>query len=117
MARARVLVPARKLRKGEELGLLGLIHSGGTPFIDDRGRRPSSRASERRRRIGRSPVLHRAACRPEEEDDSKRYLGWAAELGCWAGLMGYGQVSPSSLFFSSSIPFLFVLFPGFNSSI
>jgi hypothetical protein len=55
--------------------------------------------------------------RLEEDKDSKRYLGWAAELRCWAGLMGYGQVSPSSLIFSSSVPFLFVLFPGFNSSI
>jgi hypothetical protein len=69
MAGARVSVPARNLGKGEELGLLGLIHSGGTPFIDDRGRRPSSRASKRRRRIEHSPVLHRAVCRPEEEDD------------------------------------------------
>jgi hypothetical protein len=37
----------------------------------------------------------------------KRYSVWAAGLECWADLMGFGQVSPSSLFFSSFVSFLF----------
>jgi hypothetical protein len=87
--------PARKLGEGEELGILGLIHGGGSYFIDDGGRWPSSRVSRRRRRIGCCPVLHRAACRPEVEDDRR---------GIWAGLIlgwlvGCGLVSPSPYFF------------------
>jgi hypothetical protein len=41
-ARARVSVPARELGEEEGIETLGLIHGGGSGFIDDRGRRPSS---------------------------------------------------------------------------
>jgi hypothetical protein len=105
--------PARKLGEGEELGILGLIHGGGSYFIDDGGRWPSSRASRRRRWIWCCPVLHRAACRPEVEDDRR---------GIWAGLIldwlvGCSLVSPSPYFFLLLFLFYFVLFSGFNSSI
>jgi hypothetical protein len=104
--------PARKHGKGEELVILGLVHVGGSYFVDDGRRWPSSRASRRRRRIGHSPVLHRVACRPEVEDDRR---------GIWAGLIlgwsvGCGLVSPPSYFFLLFL-FYFILFSGFNSSI
>jgi hypothetical protein len=67
-AGARVSVGDEKNLGEEELGFLGLIHSGGTPFIGDGGRRSSSWVSGRRRRIGRSPVLHRAAWSEMEDD-------------------------------------------------
>jgi hypothetical protein len=41
-AGARVSVPARELGEGEGIEMLGLIHGGGSGFIDDGGRRPSS---------------------------------------------------------------------------
>jgi hypothetical protein len=97
--------PARKLREGEELGILGLVHGGGSYFVDDGGRWPSSQASKRQRRIGRSSVLHRAACHPEVEDDRR---------GIWVGLIlsclvGCGLVSPPPYFFLLFLLY-FVLF-------
>jgi hypothetical protein len=86
-AGARVSVPARKLREGEGIEILGLIHGGGSDFIDDGGWRPSSRASRRRRRIGCLQELHRAASQLEVEDDRRGKLGWTAGLGAgpaWA---------------------------------
>jgi hypothetical protein len=60
--------PERGRRRAE---VLGLIHIGGTPFIDIRGRRRSSGPSRKRRWIGRLPVLHRAAYLLGEEDDGE----------------------------------------------
>jgi hypothetical protein len=71
MAGARVSVTARNLGEEEELRLLGLIHCGGTPFIDVRGRRPSSGASRKRWKIARQAELHRAACLLKVEDDEE----------------------------------------------
>jgi hypothetical protein len=62
-AGARVTVTPRNIGE-EELGFLELIHSGGSDFIDDGGRRPSSCASNRRRWIGCLAELHRAASAP-----------------------------------------------------
>jgi hypothetical protein len=45
---------------------------------------------------------------PEEEEGRNGKLGWAEELRGWAGLMGYGQVSPLPYFFPFS--FFSVLF-------
>jgi hypothetical protein len=108
-ARARVsVVPAEMSEReggGEALGFSG----GGWSSYRHQVRRPSSRASRRRRRIGRSPVLHRAACRPEVEDDQSESVS-----GSWVGptlgfsQVGYGQVNYS--FFSSSIFFCFTCF-------
>jgi hypothetical protein len=80
-AGARFSVPARELGDEEGIETLGLIHGGGSGFIDDGGRRPSSRASRRRRRIGCLQELHRAASQLEVEDDRKDKLGWTAGLG------------------------------------
>jgi hypothetical protein len=52
LAGARVSVPARKLREEEGIAVLGLIHGGGSLFIDVQGRRLSSDASIRRRGSG-----------------------------------------------------------------
>jgi hypothetical protein len=49
LAGARVSVPAKKLGEGKEIAVLGLIHGGGSGFIDVQGRRLSSGASTRRR--------------------------------------------------------------------
>jgi hypothetical protein len=46
----------------EELRNLGFTPGGGTPFIANGGRRPSSWASKDRRWIGRHPRSHAAAC-------------------------------------------------------
>jgi hypothetical protein len=69
---------------------------------------------------GRHPWRHWAAWRKVEDDLLPRSFRWSGTglVGQhWAGLDGLGQVSSSSLFFSSSISFIFVLFSGFNSSI
>jgi hypothetical protein len=94
--------------EGEALGFSG----GGGPLIGVGGRWPPSDASIHRRWIGRSPVLHRAACQLEEEDvlSTQNFMpGWTA-VGWWDGLgqVGCGQVSVS-LFFFCFISFL--LFP------
>jgi hypothetical protein len=68
-AGARVSVSAKKLGEEEEIAVLRLIHGGGSGFIDVQGRRLSSGASTRRRRIGRLAALHRAAFQLEVEDD------------------------------------------------
>jgi hypothetical protein len=55
--------------------------------------------------------------RLEEDEGSKRYLGWAVELGCWAGLMGYVVgLWPGNFFpyFFSSNSFCFYLFSVMN---
>jgi hypothetical protein len=49
----------------------------------------------------------------EEDEGSKWYLGWAVELGCWAGLMGYAVgLWPGNFFpyFFLQIPFVFTYF-------
>jgi hypothetical protein len=71
-AEARVSVGDEKNLGEEELGFLGLIHSGGTPFIGNRGRRSSSWASGGWRWTGHSPVLHRAAWSEMEDDGLER---------------------------------------------
>jgi hypothetical protein len=52
LAGARVSVPTTKLREEEGIAVLGLIHGGGSLFIDVQGRRLSSDASIRRRGSG-----------------------------------------------------------------
>jgi hypothetical protein len=78
---ARVSVGDEKIHGKEELGFLELIHSGGSNYIDDGGRRPSSGTSTRRRRIGRLAVLHGAA--------SVLRLK-TIETVSWAGLRSWG---------------------------
>jgi hypothetical protein len=88
-AGARVSVGDGKNLGEEELGFLELIHSGGSDFIDDGGRRPSSCTSSSRWWIGCLPELHRNAS-PGGKQRPKWYSDWATGLWCWAGLMGYG---------------------------
>jgi hypothetical protein len=45
----------------------------------------------------------------EEDDERSGIQAGLRELGCWAGLMGYGQVSPFSLFFLIQFFFLFLI--------
>jgi hypothetical protein len=114
-ARARVSVPARKFGEGEGIEILGLIHGGGSDFIDNKGWRPPSCTSSNRRWIGCLPELHRAASsrgrrRPESVwwRGPVLVVGWAVS---WTGArlrqMGRGQVSN---FFFSSASFLFFYF-------
>jgi hypothetical protein len=60
----RVLVTYRNSRERRRNGVLGFPLSGGGCFYRLRGRRPSSRALERRRWIGCLGALHRAASCP-----------------------------------------------------
>jgi hypothetical protein len=81
LAGVRVSGSARnRERKREECGPRVSL-AAASLLIGPGGRRPSSHASIRRRWIGRSPVLHRAACQLEEDDDlSTRngMPGWTA---------------------------------------
>jgi hypothetical protein len=110
LAGARVSVPVRKLGEEEGIEILGLIHGGGSLFIDALGRRLSSSTSRRRRRIGRCLALHRAVCLLEVEDDdgSKRYRGCGARY--WAGLTGYDGWAAARLVFLSFFLLYFFYF-------
>jgi hypothetical protein len=120
LAGARVSVPARKLGEEERIAVLGLIHDGGSLFIDVQGRRLSSSTSRRRWRIGRCPALHRAVCLLEVEDDRRGKLaglrGWVlGRLGLRPDGLRPGKCFP--LFFSSD-SFLFIyLFSVLNSNL
>jgi hypothetical protein len=110
---ARVLVGDERIHGEEELGFLELIHSGGSDYIDDGGRRPSSCALNRRRWIGCLAELHQAASTPRlKMIEMVSWLGCGA--GCWAGLvfgqMGCGQVSASLYFFLLIHFFLLLVF-------
>jgi hypothetical protein len=103
-----------------EGGVLGFSSGGAEASYRLRGRRRSSQASRRWRWIERLAAFHRAASQLEEDDllpdlFGETVPGWLADIGpSW---MGFGLVHTSSLFFSSSISFLFVSFSGFNSSV
>jgi hypothetical protein len=116
-AGARVSVTARNLGEEEELRLLGLIHCGGATFIDHGGRRPSSGASTKRRRIGRLQKLHRAASQLEVEDDRNGMVAWAGfdrGLGVGPAQLGFGLVAVAR--FLSLLYFFLFLFSIFISN-
>jgi hypothetical protein len=88
----------------EKWGTEGILGFGGgvEPFIGLGQSAASIGSVESPRWIDQSPVLHRAACQLEEDDDlsSRNGMpGWTEELRCRAGLMGYSQVSPFLFFF------------------
>jgi hypothetical protein len=115
-ARARVSVICKNSREREKEWRPRVSSAAGGFFIADQGRRPSSPASRRRRWIERQAELHRAVYLLEVEDDdgSKRYRGWAAELGYWAGLTGYDGWAAARLVFLFFFYFIsFILFPVF----
>jgi hypothetical protein len=118
LAGARVSVTARNIGGRRRNRLLGLIHGGGSLFIDVQRRRRSSSTSRKRRQIGRLQELHRAASQLEVEDDRRGTLGWTAGLGvgpAWTSARWAAArlVFPSFfllLFFSIISCFLFCYF-------
>jgi hypothetical protein len=103
---ARVSVNGEDPEVGEELEFLSLSTAATWPFIDVR----SGGLHRERRIIGGGSGAWQSSTElplPRGWRWWNGKLGWVEELRCWAGLMGFGQVSPSSLFFSSFVSFLF----------
>jgi hypothetical protein len=82
------------------------------PLIGSEGGGLNLGAANGGRCIWRWGELHRAACRPEEDDDEAVSGGWVG-LAIGFGLVGWSDGLRSGKFsslFFSSIPFVFIYF-------